>query len=359
VTGRRSSRLLTPLTAPTPTGLERQKSTLVGRTLVGRTLGRRSAGWAVGIMAVLIAIVGVGVVAAGRSDATTSAQDATRAAARQLTIDQSAAASASTQASAAASAEAGSESAQATAETALAASIQSAVDAAQALGAANSEVSRDAVAVLDRSTGAVYTAGDADALYDTASLLKVAIVDQLFHTGQMADPDTAATALQMIEYSDDDDADALLGSVGDDDVLPTVAAGYGIVGVAGPTDPDYWGTTQITPTAMAQLMADSVADPEVGPWLLNAMSSASCTADDGWPQCYGVRALKADAPMKQGWMCCLDGLTRVHSTGLLGDAADPDRFVVTLFTEGDEGLYGSAGRDVVSAMAQQLAVLTD
>jgi hypothetical protein len=211
--------------------------------------------------------------------------------------------------------------------------------------------------VLDRTTGAVYTAGDADALYDTASLLKIAIVDQLFHTGQMADADTAATALQMIEYSDDDDADALLGLVGDNEVLPTVAAGYGITGVAGPTDPDYWGTTQITPTAMAQLLADSLADAAVGPWLLNAMSSASCTADDGWPQCYGVRALDAAAPMKQGWMCCLDGLTRLHSTGLLGDAADPDRFVVTLFTEGDEDLYSSAGRDVVSAMAQQLAVL--
>ena len=334
---------------------------------------RKARGWLAALLALLIAIVGFGVVSATRSEATTSAEDAARVARAAAAASASASASAARQSEAAASAAAAAQSVAsqsaaaqqsaaaahaATAAAALAASIQSAVGAAQATGAADGDISRDAVVVLDRDTGATYTAGDATALYDTASLLKIAIVDQLFYTGQMADSDTAATALQMIEYSDDDDADTLLGLVGGDTVLPAVTARYGITGATGPTDAEYWGTNQITPTAMVQLESNSLADPAVGPWLLGAMAGATCTADDGWPQCYGIRALDASAPMKQGWMCCLDGVTRLHSTGLLGDATNPDRYVVALFTEGDEDLYSSSGRSLLSSMAQQLAVLT-
>jgi hypothetical protein len=235
--------------------------------------------------------------------------------------------------------------------------IQAAVTAAQAAGATDGDVSRDAVVVLDRDTGATYTAGDSDELYDTASLIKVAIVDELFWTGQMSG-DTESSAQEMIELSDDDTAESLIGLVGGNDVLTDAAQQFGIDGAAEPTDPEYWGTAQITPDAMAQLLADSLADKTIGPWLLDAMSDAQCTAADGWPQCYGLRAVSDAAPIKQGWMCCLDGLTRLHSTGLLGPPGDEDRYVVVLFTEGDEDLYSDSGRDAVSAMAQQLALLT-
>lgn len=58
-------------------------------------------------------------------------------------------------------------------------------------------------------------------------------------------------------------------------------------------------------------------------------------------------------------MCCLDGLTRIHSVGVLDGAQHQNRYVAAIMTEGHEGLYGSAGRAAVSAIAEPLAALGD
>jgi len=89
------------------------------------------------------------------------------------------------------------------------------------------------LAVYDTATGTYTSAGDADAEYSTASVVKVLIATELLLTDQM-NGDTASTASLMVSASDDDAADALYGLVGGDSVVTTIADHYGITNLGSP-----------------------------------------------------------------------------------------------------------------------------
>jgi hypothetical protein len=93
-----------------------------------------------------------------------------------------------------------------------------------------------------------------------------------------------------------------------------------------------------------------ISDPVVGPWLLNAMANMHAPAADGWPQGFGLPSVTNGWRVKQGWMCCLDNRTRMHSTGFVNS----DRYTVALLTEGSDAVYGAYGRDTVTGMAARL-----
>ena len=232
--------------------------------------------------------------------------------------------------------------------TAAVPNVQAQVTAAWS--AANARGERASVAVLDRVTGQFWGAGDFDSRYASASVVKVAIAVQLLVTGQMSGT-VATQAYSMITRSDDDAATALYGRVGGDGVMPAVAARYGLGDFFGrPTAAGWWGLTQITAEGIVRLYDKIAADPVVAPWLLPAMAAMQCTAKDGWPQCTGLPAVAVGWRAKQGWMCCLDNLTRMHSTGYLNG----DRYTVALLTEGSRAVYGAYGRDTLTRMAQAL-----
>jgi len=115
----------------------------------------------------------------------------------------------------------------------------------QALAYASRRGERASLAVYDTATGTYTAAGDADAQYSSASVVKVFIATDLLLTDQM-NGDTASTAYQMITASDDDATDNLYGLVGGDSVITTVAEHYGITNLGSPpADTGQWGETKI------------------------------------------------------------------------------------------------------------------
>lgn len=207
---------------------------------------------------------------------------------------------------------------------------------------------RGAVAVYDRQTGEYIAAGDSQGLFASASVVKVFIATRLLVEGKMTGA-TAATAYQMITRSDDNAADQLYGRVGGDALAAWIQARYKIP-VGRPTDPGWWGETRISAQGLVLFYARAAADPKVGAWLMNAMAHYTCTAADGWPQCFGIPSAAGGADIKQGWMCCLQNVTRMHSTGYVGHG----RYTVAILTEGPTRYYGGWGRDTVTGAAQRL-----
>ena len=231
----------------------------------------------------------------------------------------------------------------------------SATNAAPTVTAVNSAVNyghsrgeRVAVAVYDRYTKQWWTGGDVNSYYASASVVKTFIAARLLLSGQMHGS-TASTAARMIEYSDDDAATSLYGRVGGDSLYKWVRARFHIP-VSPPPDPGFWGETRITAAGMISFYSQMAATSS-GSWLMTAMGHYSCTAADGWPQCFGIPSAAASRPrIKQGWMCCLEGKTRMHSTGYV----DSDRILMAILTESSRSTYGAYARDTVTNMAKRV-----
>jgi hypothetical protein len=78
------------------------------------------------------------------------------------------------------------------------------------------------------------------------------------------------------------------------------------------------------------------------------MAHMQSPAADGWPQAVGIPSATSNWQVKQGWMCCLENLTRIHSTGLI----EHDRYAVAILTEGPTTDYGSYGQTTITNMAR-------
>ena len=74
------------------------------------------------------------------------------------------------------------------------------------------------------------------------------------------------------------------------------------------------------------------------------------TAADGFNQYFGLPSVASSWKVKQGWMCCLENLTRMHSTGFISG----DRYTVALLIEGSRSVYGNSGAQTLTMMARAL-----
>ncbi len=231
-----------------------------------------------------------------------------------------------------------------------AASITS--DAQAAADIATSAGYRTGVAVLDLKTGQYVGAGDDTGSFASESVAKVLIATELLATGQMTGS-TETTAYQMITESDDDDADALYGLAGGDDVINLVAQRYNIpfLGTA-PSEPGWWGNTEINAKGMVYLYAAIAKDPVVGPWLMDAMAHATEYGADGTYQFFGIASATTGAAIKQGWGDDGDDSPNAvfNSTGYVDD----DQFAVAILTDGSPSTYGATISDMVTSQAQTL-----
>jgi hypothetical protein len=228
-----------------------------------------------------------------------------------------------------------------------AASVTEAVANAYAAGVGRA--SRVAVAVLDRQTWTFYGAGATDSYFASASIVKVFIAARLLVEGQANDPSVRDRMWRMITCSDDNAANSLYYLAGGEGLAPWISGRYGI-SVAATPKPGWWGLTRITARGMVSFYAQIAGEGAVGPWLMSAMGSASSYACDGYYQHFGLPSAAASWRVKQGWMCCLDGLTRMHSTGFV----DGDRYTVALSIEGSTSLYSGSGGQALTAMARAL-----
>jgi hypothetical protein len=221
---------------------------------------------------------------------------------------------------------------------------------AHAVTVGRSRGERVAAAVLDRRTGTFYGAGDVDYGFASASVVKTFIAARLLADGKASDPAISDQMWRMIVASDDKAATALYPLVGREGVVPWVASRYHISGLEPANIPNYWGLTRITARAMVNFYAAVARDSVVGPWLMDAMAHAQAHASDGFAQLFGIPAAAKSWRVKQGWMCCLESVTRMHSTGFV----DGDRYTVALLTEGAKSVYGSIGAQTLTLMAQAL-----
>jgi hypothetical protein len=189
-----------------------------------------------------------------------------------------------------------------------------------------------AIAVFDERTGRVYTAGDAESFFGSASVMKLFVATKLLATGQLQDPTIEATAYSMITRSDDDALNQLLPLVDGTNVVNWVKDYYGIPFLGEPSHKDgCWGNTQISAKGIAFFYHHMTHDPAVGPWLVDAMHHYQNLGADGTDQTFGLpQAARGHIGVKQGWGHCssnTDG-SIINSTGLIGH----DRFDVAILT---------------------------
>ncbi|MBX6750885.1 MAG: serine hydrolase [Micromonosporaceae bacterium] len=223
-----------------------------------------------------------------------------------------------------------------------------AVAAAQAAGEAGH--AHTAVALLDLQTGVLYGAGDIDETYASASVMKVFIAARLLVDGHADTPRVRDLMWRMITLSDDVAADELYNLAGAENLVPWIADHYGISGLAPTNRPGWWGLTRITARSMVDFYAAVAADPVVAPWLMDAMAQTESVGADGFYQHFGLPSAAASWRVKQGWMCCLEGFTRMHSTGYI----DNDRYAVALLAAGPPSMYTDGGPQTLTAMARAL-----
>jgi hypothetical protein len=154
---------------------------------------------------------------------------------------------------------------------------------------------------------------------------------------------------RMIVASDDDAARSLYRLVGTESLIPWVAARYHLTGLAPASVPYSWGLTRITARATVNFYAAVANDPVVAPWMLSAMARTQATAADGFRQFFGIPSAASQWRVKQGWMCCLEDRTRMHSTGYVND-----RHAVAMLTDGSPNVYGNYGAQTLTLMARAL-----
>ena len=206
------------------------------------------------------------------------------------------------------------------------------------------------MAVRDRRTGATYVGGAADGSFFSASLVKVFIAARLLAEGKAQDPAVRDEMHLMIVASDDDAASDLYPVAGGEELVGWISARYHVSGLSVTTEAGAWGLTGVTARAMVAFYAAVAADAAVGPWLLAAMGDAAERGSDGFDQNFGLMPVARDRRIKQGWLCCVDGMMWMHSTGYV----DRDRFAIALLTEGDEDVYDAYARETVTLMARAL-----
>ena len=190
-----------------------------------------------------------------------------------------------------------------------------------------------AIAVLDRRTGAFYSAGNVDHFYGAASVMKVFIAARLLDSGQMHGH-VERLAYRMITRSDNAAAEALLPYVGGTGVVRWAARRYHVHHLGSPPQPGKnwcWGNTHISARGLVTFYTRVLHDPHAARWLSRAMHHYRVHDSDGFDQIFGIPAAAHGAGVKQGEGHCSDDTNGsiINSTGLL----QHNRFSMAILTE--------------------------
>jgi len=193
---------------------------------------------------------------------------------------------------------------------------------------------RIGIAVVDTRTGVMYTSGRARVAYLSASVVKVLIAARLLVENRMHG-DVRRLAYRMITQSDNDAANQLYPLAGGSTLEPWTERHFHIRGLGGPkTPPGYWGSTRLVPAKLARLYVRYKNNPQVGPWLLNAMHHIHEFSSAGEYQWWGLPPATTNAAVKQGWNTDF-GHANVNTTGFVNN----DRYAVVMMSRGPTSSY--------------------
>jgi hypothetical protein len=184
------------------------------------------------------------------------------------------------------------------------------------------------VAVLDRNTGAVVSAGD-DRQFPIASVVKLFIADDLLLQESKGEKELSPAdrrALDvMLRSSDDSAAENFWNRSGGSDIINRVVARYGLTSTTKPYNGS-WDLTMSTAGDLVRyydkLLAGTGGLPqEQANIILANLAKSTPRGIDGYPQRFGIPdGLYAEpVAVKQGWFCCWSGANQLHvSTGVIG-----------------------------------------
>lgn len=211
-----------------------------------------------------------------------------------------------------------------------------------------------AVSVTNLSTGKTATYGDADHLFDTASIVKVDILAALML--QAADDGRSLTANEqslaeaMIENSDNTAATTLFDEVGGATGLTAANERLGLSDTVVGTD-GYWGLTRTTSSDQIRLLkqvftADSVLSVSARAYIASLMGDVESS------QRFGVTAAADDpdvAALKVGWLQrSTTGLWDVSSIGRIEKGGTT--YLVAVLSDGNTTYDGGVG--LIDAVAE-------
>jgi Beta-lactamase enzyme family len=227
--------------------------------------------------------------------------------------------------------------------------LQHGLDAAARL--VGTEPGKLGVTVLDRRTGAVWTAGTASHLMWASSTPKLALATSLLERSRAGELTLDATARRqlaaMLAVSDDDAADALWDRYGGASLLPRFRDRYGMTGATFvPGFPQRWGFIKVSAEDLRRLMTYVLTrtDPADRAYLVNAMRTT------GSIQHWGVWAAgAAQRPgAKDGWSIERDGGVQHWCTSSVGFAGAGERYVVAVMNDLPPGTGIGPGVHAVS-----------
>ena len=183
-------------------------------------------------------------------------------------------------------------------------------------------------AVLDRSTGQMFTNGN-NVPMPIASVAKLFIADDLLlqeAKGQTTLSASDRTQLDtMLRSSDDSAANTFWNRSGGNDIITRVANRYGLSATTVPYDGNWW-TTMSTVGDLVHyydllLSGRGGLPAEKAMIILSNLAQSTATGADGYPQRFGIPDGLYGEPVavKQGWMPEWNGNNWMHmSTGVVG-----------------------------------------
>jgi hypothetical protein len=140
---------------------------------------------------------------------------------------------------------------------------------------------------------------------------------------------------------------------GGDSVNNLVAAHYGITGLGTPpSQPGWWGNTEINAKALVYFCAAVAKDPAVGPWLMNAMANPTEYGTDGTYQFFGIPSATTGAAIKQG--SGDDGDDSPNAVFNSAGYVDGAKYAVAILTDGPPDSYGTPISTMVTTEAKAL-----
>jgi len=142
-----------------------------------------------------------------------------------------------------------------------------------------------------------------------------------------------------------------------------VAQRYGLSSLTPASPPAEWELTSVSATDIARYYDLFVRQtPQVDrDYVLGLLRRISPAAGDGFNQVFGLATAFAGETVgiKQGWMCCPDGNSYLHSTGLVGSDNRYSVAILTLEPNGSLGLYRTDVLDGIAMLIFQSGISVD
>jgi hypothetical protein len=215
--------------------------------------------------------------------------------------------------------------------------------------------------VFDRNlgtSGGVMASSNADTPIYTASVVKLLLaIDALQLENWAPSTSTSDEITQMLEGSNDGDASDFWDRDGEDAILTRMVDLIGLKHTLLPTITGQWGMAKMSASdvvATYQFIAHDMPAAS-STLIMNALYNAKQTADDGFPQYFGIPdglPTAATWSIKQGWMIILDSAVVMNTTGVVGT---DNRYIVVLLTSQSAYTSYATGRSAVTAGITALA----